>query len=524
MSRKVIILFIIHLIIGTSGWLPGSTVKLLGIVRLRQQRIKYDECSCEEPILSPESACCSKFSADTMNYDRSWNQTIRKTIFQSPHLWRITDPWQYRTAAELKTLPVFGRHGLYNGGGYVLHLGRTQSNSIAVLKYMQRYRWLDQRTRVVFVELVLYGVNANIFNVISLIYERTDYGNYILTTNIASVKLLLVLENLPHFTVFVFAVYLLLTTAYVLRVLVTLVQSSPWHQFFKVFWNCLDVIIVTLSIASVYLFFERNSYVIKLIERLRDTRNNEFVGFFYAAFYEQCLNWLAGVLICIATVRTVRIFQFIFVFRVTSRTLEKAGSKLAWTTVVMVVFLVALASYVHLVHGNDVGEMSAVAAAMITLVLMACGIVQDEFGSATELLGIFVHIIVLLAVNIYLLNLLVTIVCSYFAVIRQEVVTMKTVEIMKVWKFFGAECREAFGGRKMVSSKSGEARKELALAFSAVQKSERRLEVIKSQLNVVEIAMKRRSRGKKGSIKAGLAAGGVSEKNLSRNDFCGLHY
>lgn len=510
-----------------SGWLPGRTVKLLGIVRLRQQRIKYDECSCEEPVLSSESACCSKFSPDNMNYDRSWNQTYRKSSFETPHFWRITDPWQYRTAAQLKTLPVFGRHGLYNGGGYVLHLGRTQSNSIAMLKYMQRYRWLDQRTRVVFVELAFYGVNANIFNVISLVFERTDYGNYILTTNIASVKLLLVLENLPHFTVFVFAVYLLLTTAYVLRVLVTMIQSSPWHQFFKVFWNCLDVVIVTLSIGSVYLFFERNSYVIKLIERLRDTRNNEFVSFFYATFYDQCLNWLAGILICIATVRTVRIFQFIFVFRVTSRTLVRASGRLAWTTVVMAVFLVALASCVHMLHGDDVGEMSSVAAAMISLVLMSCGIVQDEFGSATESLGIFVHILVLLAVNIYLLNLLVTIVCSYFAVVQQEVViATKTVEQINVWKFFGAEFREAFCQRKMESSKTTEDQKEVAMTFSAVEKNQRRLQVIKAQLGVVELVMKIRGRGNNGNInnKADLAAGLFDQEILSRNDYCGLHY
>lgn len=509
-----------------SGWLPGRTVKLLGIVRLRQQRIKYDECACEEPVLSSESACCSKFSPDTMNYDRSWNQTYRKSNFESSQFWRIIDPWQYRTAAQLKTLPVFGRHGLYNGGGYVLHLGRSQSNAITMLKYMQRNRWLDQRTRAVFIELVLYGVNANIFNVISLVFERTDYGNYVLTSNIASVKLLLVLENLPRFTVFVFAVYLLLTTAYVLRVLVAMVQSSPWHQFFKVFWNCLDVIIITLSIGSVYLFFERNSYVINLIQRLRDTRNNEFVSFFYAAFYDQCLNWLAGVLICIATVRTVRIFQFIFVFRVTSRTLVRATGSLAWTTVVMIVFLVALASYVHMLHGGDVGEMSSVAAAMITLVLLSCGIVQDEFGSASESLGIFVHILVLLAVNIYLLNLLVTIVCSYFAVVQQEIVTPKTVKKMKIWKFFGVECKEAFCGKKTDSSQPRQVQKEVAVTFSAIEKSQRRLQVIQAQLHVIEVAMKKRSSGENcfNNVKSEHDAGEFGQKNLSRNDFCGLHY
>lgn len=369
-------------------------------------------------------------------------------------------------------------------------------------------------------------MNANIFNIISLVFERTDYGNYILTTNIASVKLLQVLENLPHFTVFVFAVYLLLTTAYVLRVLVTMVHSSPWHTFFKVFWNCLDVIIVTLSIGSVYLFFQRNSYVINLIKRLRDTRNNEFVGFFYAAFYDQCLNWLAGVLIGIATVRTVRIFQFISVFRVTSRTLEMACGRLAWTTVIMIVFLVALASYVNLLHGGNVGEMSSMASAIITLVLMSCGIVQDEFGSATGSLGIFVHILVLLAVNIYLLNLLVTIVCSYFAVVRQGVKATKAVERMKLWKFFGAECREAFDGRKTESSKLGEGSKEVASTKSAIEKNERRLQVIKAQLHVIEVAMQRRNRGKNGFInnKAGFAAGGVGDTSFSKKDFCGLHY
>ena len=92
---------------------------------------------------------------DRMNYDPFWKP--QSNIHSKEKYWRILQPWIYQNSFESQTIAQFGKTKLYTGGGYVCNFGRTMNNSLEVLAFLNKYNWIDVRTRVVFIELTTYG-------------------------------------------------------------------------------------------------------------------------------------------------------------------------------------------------------------------------------------------------------------------------------------------------------------------------------------------------------------------------------
>lgn len=72
---------------------------------------------------------------------------------------------------------IVGKYGVYPGGGYIAPLGRNLKNSLINLKYLKKHKWLDRRTRAVFVEFLTYNPNVNLFNSVMLVFEINSAGH-----------------------------------------------------------------------------------------------------------------------------------------------------------------------------------------------------------------------------------------------------------------------------------------------------------------------------------------------------------
>lgn len=418
---------------------------------------------------------------DTKNYDPEWKQSTIIYSFSDMYQ-RLLLPWHYQPTIQLQTVPVFGDHRLYHGGGYVLPLGRTLNNTLSILRYMNRTHWLDHNTRVVFIELTLYSANVNQFNVITIVCERTPFGNYVANANIHTAKLLFILENQSPVAVVVFVFFVLITIAYLLRLVVKLLHVKR-RSFFSVFWNDLDIIIVALSISAVYMFFLRSNYVIELLRRIEDTRNNEFVSFYWAAAADELFTWWSGVLVCIATVRLWKICQFSLVCQMISATLWKARGRLIWITVVFVVVMAAISMLVNIVCGAET-TFATYTQTFTSLVAMSCGFVDGLQAEALirgggKLFGMTAYVLVMITVNIYLLNMFVTIVCLDFSEKREELHGRRTVKL-RFLEFVKMEwgCVGAGGGDRELQLKM---KRNMALECG-----KKRLDVLQSQLHIID--------------------------------------
>ncbi len=131
-------------------------MKILGVARLRQQRVRKD--SCKSKGLFKTSNCLPMLddtTEDQTNYDPSWRP---QTNFHSKEkYWRIIQPWRYQNSFESQAMPQFGKSVLYSGGGYICNLGRNLANSLLITKSIRKQNWIDRRTKVVFIEFTTYG-------------------------------------------------------------------------------------------------------------------------------------------------------------------------------------------------------------------------------------------------------------------------------------------------------------------------------------------------------------------------------
>lgn len=105
----------------------------MGSARLRQLRVKTDSCQIASSVLHLVPDCEAPYAWDVEDmgsYEPGWNQSL-ETNYSS-----VPSPWRYQTEAQLRSHPVWGRMGMYRGGGFVVELGPNKQNAS---RYVERF-------------------------------------------------------------------------------------------------------------------------------------------------------------------------------------------------------------------------------------------------------------------------------------------------------------------------------------------------------------------------------------------------
>lgn len=114
----------------------------------------------------------SKTTQDREDYHPTWQALTNAT---PGSLTTPNNGWEFHGSKPKPTKviswPFKGHQARYDGGGYLLELGRTRQESRSVINYMKKTRWLDHRTRAIFVEFTLLNPNINKFLDVVLLIE-----------------------------------------------------------------------------------------------------------------------------------------------------------------------------------------------------------------------------------------------------------------------------------------------------------------------------------------------------------------
>ena len=164
--------------------------KYMGVTRLRQQRTKSGLCAVPEPLEFLNLSCWPEFArkhTETRTFGYRWGNFSTYINYD-----RLKTIWKYATQGQTATFPTFGNVSFfrskcekswflgeiaaYSGGGYVAYLGRTLYNSYVNFRQLLNKLWIDQATRVVFIEFLTYNANCNIFSSIRLTFEQSATG------------------------------------------------------------------------------------------------------------------------------------------------------------------------------------------------------------------------------------------------------------------------------------------------------------------------------------------------------------
>nr|CAD7401394.1 unnamed protein product [Timema cristinae] len=383
--------------LGETGTTADMTTRLLGVPRLRQLRTILDSCK-RSGAISSQSDCSSEISSSNMDSAISW------------------------------TTPIFvpGEYATYHGGGYVSPLGRNLKNSQVVLKFLQNFNWLDHHTRAVFIEFTTYNINRNLFNVVHLLTEWSVSSAW--TTSYNTVKLLVL--GGEHGTMWLISslLFLLMLCLLMLRQFLILRKVSS-REFFKSWWNIIDIIIIALGFSATLFYFFRSIYVSSLIKMLEAADGNEFVSFFFAVQYDFLLTVLIAILVCLSTGRLWKLLRFGESFRTVETTIIQAVSSMVTLTICMGLFLLAFSGVVHLLMGHVIKEYRKFFYTFTALFYFSVGIGEhfefEELYKVNSLMGPILFFLFCVVVSIYLTNIFMSVLMAYYSASQIHIQLMR---------------------------------------------------------------------------------------------------
>ena len=151
--------------------------KMLGVPRLRQLRVRNDSCEVHPLFQASITACYSDYEEAKEDKD-PFGQGLRK--FTSP------DAWRYQSAKEIGGFEFWGKLKTYSGGGSVQNLHPKEQQTLAIIRELREFLWIDRATRIIVIDFTTYNANVNLFCVTKLVFEFPPTGGIVKSQRLVS--------------------------------------------------------------------------------------------------------------------------------------------------------------------------------------------------------------------------------------------------------------------------------------------------------------------------------------------------
>ena len=98
--------------------------------------------------------------------------------------------WRDAKANRLAGTAQAGQFGAYDGSGFVLDVTNlTTSYLVESFEFLEENTWLDRQTRAVFISLIVYNANFNLYSVLQFSLELSLAGVLTPKYNLQTVKM-----------------------------------------------------------------------------------------------------------------------------------------------------------------------------------------------------------------------------------------------------------------------------------------------------------------------------------------------
>ncbi|XP_019624434.1 PREDICTED: polycystic kidney disease protein 1-like 2 [Branchiostoma belcheri] len=413
------------------GFLEDTSSFLVGHPRLRQVRVSADK-SCDVPgvmakVMSDCDRSYSLLDSDDNSYDVGW--THNNMTFDVRNWENVSygqRPWIYQPASLSAAVPDSGEHGTYFGGGYLVEL--SNSADMELIDELQEKNWIDDNTRAVFIEFIVYNANANLFAVFNLLAEFTNLGRVFPQSEIMVVRLY------PYTTAWGFVLLgchglFLLVSLYLaykeVRRILTLGK-----EYFKMFWRVVELVLSLLAMAEIgvhlytaYLILGFNTSKKENISG--DERYNKYKQ---AASWEKINTYILGWLVCVACLKMLYLCRFNKTIQRGPKVARKSLAKLLSFLIIFVTFFMAFSLFAYLVLGTKLTKYGSFVRTMQTLFGVMLGDMDyPTLKSAHDVLGpLMLFGFVTLFANILVMMFLVILSDAYSDVVEEEQIQGKS--------------------------------------------------------------------------------------------------
>ncbi|XP_059408751.1 polycystin-2-like isoform X2 [Carassius carassius] len=364
---------------------------LLGVPRLRQLKVHNESCSVHEDLRDEVYDCYSVYSP--------------ANEYKSPFGPKNGTAWRYSEESSLGESSYWGQVSTYGGGGYYQDLSRTREKSASQLQELKNNLWLDRGTRAVFLDFSIYNGNVNLFCIVRLLVEFPATGGAMTSWQFQTVGLIRYVSSWDYFVGMCEVAFCL----FVLYYLVEEVLEIRLHRlrYFKSLWNCLDVVIVALSVPAIIMNICRTSAVSHRLHFLLENHNT-YPNFEPLARLQVHFNNLAAIIVFLSWVKLFKFINFNKTMNQLSTTMSRCAKDLMGFSIMFFIVFLAYAQLAYLVFGTQVNDFSTFQACIFTQFRIILGDFDfSEIEEADSVLGpiyftTFVFFIFMILLNVFL--------------------------------------------------------------------------------------------------------------------------
>ncbi|XP_065682979.1 polycystin family receptor for egg jelly isoform X2 [Hydra vulgaris] len=418
-STVVNALFSPHLYNGypnAPGFTKDLSSHLFGGARLRQLRVEKDSCLVHPDFKRIISQCKSWytiFNEDNGNYAPGWNLLLNKTIKS-----KYSNPWQYQTSSVLQTYPFIGYLATYTGGGYVADLGNYPLKSHQVINDLHQNKWIDGRTRALFLEFSTYNPQVNLFGIVNLLLEFSPSSAVEFFSSIHIARLYTFAGETATLTLVcqIFVVFFFLIAMYKEAKKIYKMKKL----YFRGFWNLYEFFLIILLLITTGVFFSRVMLVKKAVKSIQEDQK-KFVSFNRIVQWDQLFSGLTSVLVLLTCIKSIRILQYNKTISLFVLTLKKSASPLAAFFLIFAIFFTSFTAWAYLMFIPYLPEYSNYISASESVMSLLLGSFKfKDIVSAKPVLGSLWFTLIMIFGVMYIMNVFLTIVMETYASVNKD--------------------------------------------------------------------------------------------------------
>ncbi|KAK1161107.1 polycystin-2-like [Acipenser oxyrinchus oxyrinchus] len=373
---------------------------LLGVPRIRQVKVVNKSCPLH-----------SSFVSITQCFDSYLSEEEDKSSFGPKN----GTAWEY-TAPRSFPESHWGMIATYSSGGFYMDLGSTKSRSAKLIKHLKDNLWLSRATRAIFVDFSVYNANLNLFCVVRLVAEIPATGGVLTSWEFYSVKLLRYTSKYDYFLASCEVLFILFIFAFFIQECID-IYKTKWN-YFKNGWNCVDVLLVVLSLMAIFFNVYRTMNVESLLYRLLKNPH-KYHNFHFLAFWQTQYNNMIAVNVFISWVKVFKYISFNRTMSTLSSTLSHCAKDIIGFAVMFFIVFFAYAQLGYLLFGCQVDSFSSFKNCVFTQFLVILGEINfNELEQANRILGPIYFTTFVFFVFFVLLNMFLAIINDTYAEIK----------------------------------------------------------------------------------------------------------
>lgn len=369
---------------GTMYWNPRyvgdtKTSALIGSIRLRQVRVQYSkDCTILDRLGDIVEDCFADYNP-AIQSKLSWAPAWTPEYLKEHYEWKASNITEQR--------PFHGKYATYPGDGFVLDLATNITGAVTRFTELQYWKWIDQRTRAVILEMNTLNPNVNSFVHSRILFEFPAAGGVFIRQEafpFRAIQLSLSLMAADDFGGSF--MYLVISTG--LSILFGVYTFALIYKngirFFFYFWSIVDVLSLLLNfnllVLKVGIFMEADTMPNLQPEVIADPEMFYPIGKLVPTM-EQVVGYQA-MLGLITWLRVLKYLTLSRTFLPFVRVFEKCFVGLMLYSVLLSVVLFGFALAIYIGYGTQEGLYSTIWGTFVAVAVAPAGGVK--FGVVLE--------------------------------------------------------------------------------------------------------------------------------------------